>query len=101
MEKVDRILAERAERFAKEEEVDVRMNLMLTKLGTNEQKVQSCMDRLERVPSASQVRMLYREELHKQLEEVNVVGLERRIDTQARLIDELGFRVQEHAVEFK
>jgi len=100
-EKVDRLLYEHAERVAKDEEGEVRMNLTLTKFDAHEQKIQSCMDRLERLPSTSEVRMLYHEELHKHLEQVNIEGLSIRVDGQDRLIEDLGSRVQEHTAEFK
>mmetsp|Transcript_73130 Transcript_73130/g.174263 ORF Transcript_73130/g.174263 Transcript_73130/m.174263 type:complete len:263 (-) Transcript_73130:34-822(-) len=46
LEKVDQILAESAERFAKVEEHDVRLNLILSRLSTHEQRSQNCLERL-------------------------------------------------------
>mmetsp|Transcript_134801 Transcript_134801/g.375690 ORF Transcript_134801/g.375690 Transcript_134801/m.375690 type:complete len:564 (-) Transcript_134801:72-1763(-) len=95
MEKVERLLADYPERIAKVEENDVRLGLALARLGTQEHKVQNCMERLERLPSPEQIRKICREELGRRLEDTDMEGLTRSVELQARAIEELGDRMQE------
>jgi len=94
MVKVDRVLKEHVTRMGKTEEHEVRLNLVLTKLSLNEEKLQNCMDRLERHPGVNQFRSMWREDLHRQLQDVDVEGLRRRVQQQMQAVDEMAERVQ-------
>lgn len=94
MEKVERVLEEHSERSSKSEENEVRLTLALTKISAHEHKVQSLMERIERVPSTNQVKMSIREELRKHLEDSNIEGVALKVDLQARAVEELGERLQ-------
>lgn len=94
LERVEQVMQECTERFEKVEEHEVKLGLSLSRLATVDQRLQSCMDRIERLPATTQVRMMLREDLHRQLEEINVDGLTRQIDLQARAIEEVADRVQ-------
>jgi len=99
LDKVERLLAEQNERFAKVEENDVRLNVALTKLGGCEQKVRDCMSRLDQVPSTSQARALWQEELSKLMENINVDGatLSKRIDMTLDAIEQIHQEQQSQA----
>mmetsp|Transcript_25952 Transcript_25952/g.59993 ORF Transcript_25952/g.59993 Transcript_25952/m.59993 type:complete len:689 (+) Transcript_25952:51-2117(+) len=75
--KVDRLVGECHERFAKVEEHDVRLNYALGKLGACEQRLQTCVERIERVPNGQQVRMICREESNRAREALHLAQLER------------------------
>jgi len=75
--KVDRLVCECHERFAKVEEHDVRLNYALGKLGACEQRLQTCVERVERIPNTQQVRMICREESNKACDELNISQLAR------------------------
>merc|ERR1712203_372346 len=95
MQRVEQLTSDYPERIAKVEENDIRLGLALTRLGSQEQKMQACMDRCERMPMAEQVRMMCRDELWKRLEETKIESLGRTVDLQARAIEEIGERLQE------
>jgi len=93
--KVDRLLVECAERFQKVEEHNVRLNFTLTRLDAQEQRVQSCFDHVEAMPSLSKLRSLCREELHKHFERADIELLSQRVSVQANTLDVLGDRFQD------
>mmetsp|Transcript_13536 Transcript_13536/g.29723 ORF Transcript_13536/g.29723 Transcript_13536/m.29723 type:complete len:734 (-) Transcript_13536:65-2266(-) len=86
VQKVELLLSENAERFSRIEEQEMRLELALTKLSAQEQKVQSCMDRVEKQPGPSQIRGLCREEVRRELEDFDVDALRRRVDQQSTTI---------------
>mmetsp|Transcript_9519 Transcript_9519/g.21252 ORF Transcript_9519/g.21252 Transcript_9519/m.21252 type:complete len:756 (-) Transcript_9519:75-2342(-) len=94
LSKVDRLLGECSDRFSKVEEHDVRLNYTLGKLGNCEQRLQTCVERLERLPSNQQVKMICREESSKVSAESDLAGMVRRIDLQDRTLEELGTQLQ-------
>lgn len=94
LQKVERLLAEQSDRFAKIEENDVRLSLTQTRLGVCEQKVQDCMVRLEKVPTVSQMRMHWQEDVHRLLHDLNADGLQKRIDLSIDAIEELNSQQQ-------
>ncbi|CAE7490415.1 unnamed protein product [Symbiodinium pilosum] len=61
--------ADAAERAGKLQEYEVRLEMVSRRLGTQEERLQSCFDRLERVPQLPQLRSLCREEAQKRLGE--------------------------------
>lgn len=95
LSRVQLLLNEQTERLSKIEEHDVRLNIALMRLTTQEQKVHSCLDKVERLPSLNQVRSLWRDELERRLGEQNLEGLSRTMDLQAQALDELGTKVQD------
>jgi len=94
MQKLEWMQSEYVERMAKFEEQSVRLSLALARLGTHEQKVQSCMDRLERMPTLNQTRAMWQEEISRRFEEANVEGLNKAYNLQAQGLEELGERLQ-------
>lgn len=99
--KVDRLLWEYSERFAKVEENDVRLNHALAKLGCNERRVKDCLDQVEKAPTLNQVRSMCREELQKFVEEVNFEGVSQKVDTTLAAVAELRDRLAEQASELE
>jgi len=99
--KVDRLLWEYSERFAKVEENDVRLNHALAKLGCNERRVKDCLDQVEQAPTLGQVRSLCREELRRYLDEVNFEGVSQKVDSTLGAVAELRDRLAEQATEFE
>merc|ERR1719401_669557 len=93
LERVERLASESAEHFAKFEEHEVRLNLALAKLGAHEQKVQMYTDRVERLPTNSEVRSMWREDFRRQLEDVaNFEGLQRRLGLLTDAVEEINAR---------
>lgn len=95
LSRLDRLMVEAPERMSKLEEGEVRLNGALTRLSAQEQKVQSCMDRIDRVPSLCQVRSLWREELHRKLEEADLEGLARTTRQHGAALEEQGEVLQQ------
>lgn len=93
-EKVDQVTRDCAERIEKLEEHEVKLGIAHAKIATQEQRLQICLDRVERLPTTTQVRSLWREELQKQFDEANIEELSRKVEVQAHAIDELGDRIQ-------
>jgi len=93
--KIDRLQADHPELIAKVEENEVRLGIAVVRLESQEMKTQGCLDRLDRAPTADQVRRLCREEVQRRLEEISVTTLMSDVDLQARAIQELRDRLQE------
>lgn len=92
MDKLTRLADDSAETFAKFEEQGVRLSLAMAKLGANEQRVQSYADRVERLPSATELRSVCRDEVRRKMEDANLEGLQRRISLLSDSVDDLGAR---------
>jgi len=97
LRKVESLSTEQNERFAKVEENNVRLGLSLTRLGNCEERLRDCMNRLEQVPTASQARALWQEEVAKLMENINVDGLAKRIDMTLEVVAELHQEQQQQA----
>merc|ERR1712194_277577 len=95
VEKLARFQEEYVERMTQLHEHDVRVSLALSRLGTHEERVQSCMARLERLPSLAQVRTLCFEELGRRLGETGLEGLGTAIQIHDSAIVELRGKLQE------
>ena len=54
LERVEQVMQECTERFEKVEEHEVKLGLSLSRLATVDQRLQSCMDRIERLPATTQ-----------------------------------------------
>jgi len=94
LQKVERLIVEQSDRFGKVEENDVRLNLTQTRLGVCEEKVTNCMGLLEKVPTVSQMRMHWQEDVHRLLHELNADGLQKRMDLSIDAIEELNAQQQ-------
>merc|ERR1719373_1448274 len=92
VERLERIDGEFVERIAKTEEQDVRLNMALSRLSAHEEKVQGCMDRVEHLPTLSQVRSMWREELRRWADKANFDGLGRSVHLQSQALEELAER---------
>merc|ERR1712136_218978 len=53
LERVEQVMQECTERFEKVEEHEVKLGLSLSRLATVDQRLQSCMDRIERLPATA------------------------------------------------
>merc|ERR1712217_973905 len=95
VEKLTRFQEEYTERMTQLHEHDVRVSLALSCLGTHEERVQSCMTRLERLPSLGQVRTVCSEELGRRLGEFGLEGLGATVQTHSSAIAEMRFKLQE------
>eukprot|EP00929_Paragymnodinium_shiwhaense_P083572 TRINITY_DN44594_c0_g2_i1.p1 TRINITY_DN44594_c0_g2~~TRINITY_DN44594_c0_g2_i1.p1 ORF type:complete len:990 (-),score=328.81 TRINITY_DN44594_c0_g2_i1:135-3104(-) len=95
LQKVDRLVEEHAAQMGKVEEHEVRMNLAMTKLSVHDGKVQSCIDRLEKVAGSAQLRSQWREDIHRSLEDANVESLRRKVRLQGQAIEDLLGRMQD------
>jgi len=93
--KMDNLQADYPERISKVEENEVRLGLAVVRLETQELKLQGCLDRLDRAPTAEHVRRLCRDEVQRRLDEASVTTLMSDVDLQARAIQELRDRLQE------
>jgi len=93
--KMDHLQADYPEHIAKVEENEVRLGLAVVRLESQELKLQGCLDRLDRAPTADHVRRLCREEVQRRLDEARVTALMSDMDLQARAIQELRDRLQE------
>ncbi|CAE6912363.1 unnamed protein product [Symbiodinium sp. CCMP2592] len=85
--------ADAAERAGKLQEFEVRMEMVSRRLGTQEERLQSCFDRMERLPQLPQLRKLCREEAQKRLGE-ELPGLSGDLARQQEVLDEVQLQLQ-------
>eukprot|EP00931_Biecheleriopsis_adriatica_P053911 TRINITY_DN31671_c0_g1_i1.p1 TRINITY_DN31671_c0_g1~~TRINITY_DN31671_c0_g1_i1.p1 ORF type:complete len:694 (-),score=165.57 TRINITY_DN31671_c0_g1_i1:28-2109(-) len=93
--RVEQLRQQQIDRIGKDEEHDVRLAMALSRLGTQEEKLQSVVDRVERLPCLNQVRSMWREELQRRLDEEDLKSLVRNVNSQGKVLDEVQARVQD------
>eukprot|EP00928_Gymnodinium_smaydae_P087390 TRINITY_DN71660_c0_g1_i1.p2 TRINITY_DN71660_c0_g1~~TRINITY_DN71660_c0_g1_i1.p2 ORF type:complete len:131 (+),score=35.99 TRINITY_DN71660_c0_g1_i1:879-1271(+) len=75
--------------MGKMEEHEVRLGLALARLSRNEDRIQNCLERLERQPGAQQLRTMWREDIQREWRDVDVEELRRQVDQQTVALDEV------------
>ncbi|CAE7400458.1 unnamed protein product, partial [Symbiodinium necroappetens] len=85
--------ADTADRAGKLQEFEVRMEMVSRRLGTQEERLQSCFDRMERLPQLPQLRKLCREEAQKRLGE-ELPGLSGELSRQQEVLEEVQLQLQ-------
>jgi len=88
--RVERLVCDATERVGRLEEGGVRLKVALAKMDGQEQKVQQCRERLDRVPTLSQLRSLWRQDMQRRLQEADVEGLAQLMRRQASALEDQG-----------
>jgi hypothetical protein len=95
MSKFERLLGEHTERIAKAEEHEVRLNLALGRLSRNEERIQNCADRIERLPDIGRCQLTWREDMRKQLDDLDVHRLKHNVEMHSEALEDIRFRLQQ------
>lgn len=96
--KVELIMAEQTQQFAKVDEYDLRLNLAVAKLESCDQKVRDCMSRIEQLPTSSHVRALLQESSLKCRGDIDVDDLTKRLAQTLGAVEDIQQSQQKHAV---
>ncbi|CAJ1462222.1 unnamed protein product [Effrenium voratum] len=92
LQKLQRQAEEVADRASKLQELEVRVEMVSRRIGTQDERLQSCAERCERTPL--QLRSLCREELQRRLSEEDLPATALAVAKQQEALDEVRLQLQ-------